>query len=66
MERQKKNILKNQSRGIFPRHKIHHLLQMIYRKDLLAMMTLKKKIKIKEQEQQKKRNGKKTNKKQGT
>ena len=45
MERQKKNILKNHLRDIVPSHKIHHLLQVLYRKSF-AMKTLGKKKKL--------------------
>ena len=49
----RKNILKNQLREIFPRHKIHHLFQVLYRKSLLAIRTLRKKKKIAEEQKQK-------------
>ena len=48
-----KNILKNQSKDIFPRHKIHRLLQALCRKKLVRDEDFEEEKKIAEEQQQK-------------
>ena len=59
-----KTYSQNQSRDIFPSHKIHRLLQALYRKSSLVLRTLRKKKKLRKNKNKRKWKEKKQQKKE--